>query len=153
MWHQKRGGRNAGDGVRETTRDQVDTDGDKGADDAVGPSRGREIGLIGHVAVTPVPVRTEVEVVKPVGVEITPLQGQSEAHQVRPKRRLANHELALSPELTGRVAQLFEEARAMHPARLVTVELRCGNRTEIDPESNEENQSSERDVPAREHRF
>src|SRR5215213_6414924 len=121
MRHQERGGRNTGDGVREATRDQVDTDGDEGADYAVGPPRGREIGLIRHVAVTPVPVRTEVEVVEPVGVEVPPLQGQSETHQVRPQGRLPNHDLALLPELTSGVVQFFEEDRAMDPARLVAV--------------------------------
>src|SRR5215213_4163330 len=100
---------------------------------------------------TPVPVRTEVEVVEPVSVEVTPLQGQSEPHQVRPEGRLPNHQLALSPELAGGVAQLFQEARAVHPARLVAVELRRRDRAEIDPESDEEYQSGEQSVPAREH--
>src|SRR5215213_5774520 len=102
---------------------------------------------------TPVPVRTEVEVVEPVSVEVTSLQGQSEPHQVRPEGRLPNHQLALSPELTGGVPQLFEEARAMHPPRLVAVEFRRRDRAKIDPESNEENQSGEQGVPAREHRL
>src|SRR5215212_9146509 len=151
MRHQERGSGYAGSGVREAARDQVDTDGNERAYHAVGPSRGCEIGLIWRGAVTPIPVPTEVEVVKPVGVKVTPLQGQSETHQVRPKGRLPNHELALSPELTSGVAELFQKTSAMHPARLITMELCHRDRAEIDPKGNEKYQAGEQGVPAREH--
>ena len=48
---------------------------------------------------------------------------------------------------------ILAEAGAVHPARLIAVELGRRDRAQIDPESDEEHQSGKQGVPAREHRL
>src|SRR4051812_9342487 len=151
MRNQERRPGQSGYWIHERAGDQIDAGDNQRTQHAVGAPRCREVLLFRHVAVALVPAFAEMEVVEPVGAEISTLQEQAESGYVRSQRGLTERQLALLPVGASGIAQLTDVAGAMDPARFIAMELRRRHRPQVDPEGNHEDENGERSVPAREH--